>query len=144
MMNSRTTTDPYPGRSPFTPEPFMGLPPRWRVSDLTPSYSTPMVAVPATSVAVTSAAVNPQANGIEIYPQFSNGDTSCTLKVLNDDGTGTFNVVAEFDNVSLFNASGCAVGPWPQGISLGGRAVKIDISNIVGTGTVTVLLQRLN
>src|ERR1039458_8960741 len=119
------------GRSPFTPEPFMGLPPRWRVSDLTPSYSTPV-------------SMNPQANSIELYPQFSNGDTTCTIEVLNDDGTGTFNVVATFNGVSLFNASSCVVGEWPTGISLGGRSVKVAVSNITGTGTVTVLLQRLN
>ena len=132
------------GRSPFTPEPFMGLPPRWRVSDLTPSYSTPVSVVAATTVAITSAAMNPQANSIELYPQFSNGDTTCTIEVLNDDGTGTFNVVATFNGVSLFNASSCVVGEWPTGISLGGRSVKVAISNITGTGTVTVLLQRLN
>jgi hypothetical protein len=132
------------GRSPFSPYPSLGLPPRWRVSDMTPSYSTPVLVVPATSSTVTSAPYDPAANSIEVYPQFSDGETSCTITVLNDNGTGTFVPVAVFNGIDLFHASGITVGEWPQGISLGGRNIQIEVSNIVGTGTVTVKVQRLN
>lgn len=132
------------GRSPLTPHPSMGLPPGWRVSDLTPSYSTPVSVVATTAVNVTSAAFNPHANSIELYAQFSDGLTSCNISVLNDDGAGNFITVATFTGINLFKASGLTVGEWPTGKSLGGRAVKIVIANIAGGGTVTVLSQRLN
>lgn len=132
------------GRSPFSTHPSMGLPPTWKVSDLSPSYSSPASVLAATTINTTSAAFNPQANSIELYPQFSDGNTSCDIIVLNDDGTGTFNVVATFPHIDLFNASSCSVGEYPTGISLGGRAIKIQIANIAGGGSVTVLVQRLN
>jgi hypothetical protein len=122
----------------------MGLPPTWKVGDLNPSYSTPVEVVPATAIAVISAAYNPQGNSIALYPRFSDGLTSCSLAVLNDDGTGTFVQVASFDNINLFNAESCTVGEWPTGISLGGRAIEIAVSNLVGPGSVNVFVQRLN
>lgn len=133
-----------PGRSPYSPHPSMGLPPRWRVSDLTPSYSTPSTVLAATAVNVTSDAFNPQANSIEIYPQFSDGLTKCDISVQNEDASGVYNTVATFPGITLFKASGLSVGEFPQGISLGGRNIKIVIANITGGGTVTVLVQRLN
>jgi hypothetical protein len=132
------------GRSVFSTHPSMGLPPTWKVSDLTPSYSTPAVIQAATAVNIISASFNPQANSVEIYPQFSDGKTSCDISILNDDGTGTFHVVATFTGITLFKASGLSVGEYPTGISLGGRAIQVQVANIAGGGTVAVLVQRLN
>lgn len=133
------------GRSPFSTHPSMGLPPTWKVSDLTPSYSTPVAVVTANSLAsFTSDPFNPQGNSIELYPQFSDGKTTCDIAVQNDDGTGTYHTVATFRGISLFKASGLTVGEYPTGISLGGRSIKIVISNLAGGGSVSVLVQRLN
>jgi hypothetical protein len=132
------------GRSPLSPHPSMGLPPRWNVGDLTPSYSTPATLLTAITAGTTSAAINPQANSIEVVPSFTDGTTSCTIEVLNDDGTGTFVSVKTFTGVTIFNASGLEVGEWPTGISLKGRAIKVTVSAIVGPGAITVKILRLN
>lgn len=131
------------GRSKLSPHPSMGLPPGWRVGDLSPSYSSPVAVITAAAANVTSASFEPQANSIQIIAQFSDGRTSCDISLLNDDGTGTFVTVATFTGVTLFK-NGMTVGEWPTGISLGGRACKLQIANYAGTGSVTLSYKRLN
>jgi hypothetical protein len=92
---------------------------------------------------VLSASFEPQANSVQIIAQFSDGGTTCDVTLLNDDGTGTFVAVATFTGVSLFK-NGMTVGEWPTGISLGGRACKLQIANYTGTGSITLSYKRLN
>lgn len=132
------------GRNKFSPHPSMGLPPGWNVGDLPRSYSTPNKVVNAVTANSTSTAFNPEANTVELYAQFSDGATSCSVTLLNDDGTGTFVAIKTFDGVNLFNCSNLVVGEWPTDVSLAGRQCKIQISNYSGTGTITVLCTRLN
>lgn len=133
------------GRSPLSPHPMMGLPPGWRISDLTPAYTSQVLVIPATTTSpITSAAINPHANSVEIILAFVDQFTSCDVALSLDDGTGTFNIVKTFTGCTIFNTGGLTVGEWPTGISLNGRSIKVTIQNRVGPGTVAASVLRLN
>jgi hypothetical protein len=131
------------GRTPLSPDPSMGLPPGWRVSDLPPSYSTASVVQVATAVNITSAAFNPHANSIQIIPRFSDGVTSCDIQLFNDDGTGNFVLVATWKQINLFTSSSVSFGEYPQDLTLGGRSIQIGVANITGGGSVSIGVLRL-
>ena len=129
-------------RSTFSPDPAMGLPPRWNVGDLPQSYSTPVEVLHAVSANTVSAAFNPQGNAAEIWCTFSKADTKCSIVVTADDGTGTFVPLATFNNVSMLADSNLQVGEFWQGRSLAGRPIKVAVANYSGTGTITVRVSR--
>jgi hypothetical protein len=131
-------------RSTFSTHPMMGLPPRWKVGDMDPSYDTPQAVVTGATGNSLSNAFNPYANEVALTVQFSAPTISCALTVLNDDGTGNFVPVATFNNVSESNDGGLLVGQLIQNITLQGRAIKVQISNWTGAGTLTVNCKRMN
>ena len=131
-------------RSTFSPHPLMGLPPRWNVGDLEPSYSTALPVITEASGNMTSNAFSAEANSIELTTVFSDGVTKCDLVVSNDNGTGTFVTVATFTGVSNANEGALYIGALVQNITLQGRAIKVAIQNFSGPGTVTVNCKRLN
>lgn len=130
-------------RSTFSPHPLMGLPPRWNVGDLEASYSS---AVPVLINAnnATSSEFNPQANSIELYTSFTNDADTCTITVTNDNGTGSYVQVAQFTGVSGTSDGNLYVGALVQNITLQGRAIRVQVSNYNGIGTVTISVKRLN
>jgi hypothetical protein len=131
------------GRTPFTTGACMGLPPKWRVSDLGPSYTNPAVILNAVSANILSTAFAAESHSVELLLLFSDGVTKADIALWVDNGTGTFVLVGTRTGCSILKQD-LFFGQLDDNYDLMARSVKVQVLNYTGTGTITVRLNRLN
>jgi hypothetical protein len=131
------------GRTPYTTGACMGLPPKWRVSDLGPSYTNPAVIMTGIVANTLSAAFAAESHSVELLLLFSDGVTKADISLLVDDGTGTFVLVGTRTGCSVLHQD-LFFGQLDDNYDLKARSIKVQVSNYTGTGSISVRLNRLN
>jgi hypothetical protein len=118
--------------------PVYGINRFFRAGDLGSSYVKVHTGLAATAVAATSAAITtPTVRGIQIQPVFSDGVTSCDIKVFRVDPGPVDTLVRTITGVSNLTADKC----WATGaedVDLKGQNFKLRAENLAGGGTVAL------
>jgi hypothetical protein len=111
--------------------------PGYSIGDLSSSYNSGFTALTQVSVDTTSSFINHGGNGVEINPQFGDGNTTCNIDISTAAG-----LIKTFTGVSKLNAGKLFIGYADNGILLGGAPITVRAYNFVGGGKVTIKVRK--
>lgn len=123
-----------------SPSPIYGIRQGFTIADLNQSGALSVVALTAVTTPTTSSAINLGARSVQILMAFADGATTCDVQLFTSSGGDV--LIKTFTGITYTNADGLYVGSFDTKVSLGGLPLKVRVQNIVGSGAITVSLQR--